>query len=91
MPPRNEPLRSPEPRLTLRVDAVRGAAAAHGVHGNEQLAIRLDQSLSTVKRVMSGEQQPSAAFIASVVVNLGLDFSLFLEATGRRSRTKVAA
>lgn len=68
-----------DPKLRLRTDAVRGAMAARSITTYEQLADRLDISLSTVKRVMRGEQQPSAAFIAAVCVHLGLEFAVFLD------------
>jgi transcriptional regulator with XRE-family HTH domain len=66
--------------------------AARGITSNESLADRLGLSLSTVKRVMSGEQQPSSAFIAAVCIHLGLEFSVFLdvEAPARRIKAAVA-
>ena len=58
---------------------MRGAMSSRGIATNEALATRLGISLSTVKRVMSGKQEPSAVFIAAVVAHLGLEFSVFLD------------
>lgn len=68
------------PRLRVRGDAIRGAMAAQGIRGNEEFARHLGLGLSTVKRVMSGQQQPSAPFIAAARLRLGLPFDLIVEA-----------
>lgn len=80
----NEPAPTGTPSLRLRHDAVRGAMAAQGITSNEDLARLLGLGLSTVKRVMSAQQQPSAPFIAAIRLRLGLPFDLIVEAVPTR-------
>ena len=54
--------------------------SARGITSNEALALTLGVSLATVKRVMGGQQPPSAVFLAALKLRLGLDFNLAAEA-----------
>lgn len=69
--------------LRLRVDAVRGAMAAHGITSQEQLAEVLGVSRDTVKRAFSGRFAPGDALIAGLRLRLRLPFDLIVEATER--------
>lgn len=54
--------------------------SARGISGNDQLSRTLGISLATVKRVMGGQQPPSAVFVAALRLRLGLDFDIAVEA-----------
>lgn len=62
--------------LRLNIDTLKGAMAAKGISGNEQLSRAIGVPLSTVKRIMSGSQQPSPVFLASVSLRLNVPLGL---------------
>lgn len=66
--------------LRLRSDAIRGAMASQGITSVDRLAAVIGVSRATAFRIMSGSQEPSAAFVAGLRLRLGLPFDLSVEA-----------